>query len=108
LASLTLPRRGAVVCVGFMGAGKSTAARAAAAELGLEAVDVDHVIEARLGKPIERVFTEDGEAAFRAAEVTITRELLASSSESVLALGGGALGDAGVGAVHRHRASAGP
>jgi shikimate kinase/3-dehydroquinate synthase len=96
LASLTLPRRGAVVCVGFMGAGKSTAARAAAAELGLEAVDVDHVIEARLGKPIERVFTEDGEAAFRAAEVTITRELLASSSESVLALGGGALGDAGV------------
>ena len=41
-----------VVLVGFMGAGKSTAARAAADTLGLEAVDLDAVIETRLGKSI--------------------------------------------------------
>ena len=39
---LTLPSSGAaIVCVGFMGAGKSTAARSAAQALGIEAVDVD-------------------------------------------------------------------
>ena len=37
---LTLPSSGAaIVCVGFMGAGKSTAARSAAQALGIEAVD---------------------------------------------------------------------
>jgi len=32
--------------------------------VGAIAVDVDHVVEERLGKPIDRVFAEDGEAAF--------------------------------------------
>ena len=68
--------RRAIVCIGFMGAGKSTAAGSAAAVLGTEAVDVDRVIERRLGKPIARVFAEDGEGAFRAAEERITLELL--------------------------------
>jgi shikimate kinase/3-dehydroquinate synthase len=84
----------AVVCIGFMGAGKSTAARGVAQTLGTTAIDVDHVIEQRLGKPIERVFSEDGEAAFRAAEERVTLELLDSSQTGVLSLGGGAIGSA--------------
>jgi len=90
------PGRGALVCIGFMGAGKSTAARSAAAALGIEAIDVDSVIEQRLGKPIHEVFAQDGEAAFRAAEERITLELLADPSTGVLALGGGAVGHASV------------
>jgi shikimate kinase / 3-dehydroquinate synthase len=82
----------AVACIGFMGAGKSTAARSVARALGAEAVDVDRVVEQRLGKPIERVFAEDGESAFRAAEEKMTLELLADRSMRVLALGGGAVG----------------
>jgi shikimate kinase/3-dehydroquinate synthase len=84
--------RRTIVCIGFMGAGKTTAARSAAESLGGEAIDVDRVIEARLGKPIERVFAEDGELAFRAAEERITLELLESGATTVLALGGGAVG----------------
>jgi shikimate kinase / 3-dehydroquinate synthase len=80
------------VCVGFMGAGKSTAAASAAHALGTEALDVDRVIEERLGKPIARVFEEDGEAAFREAEERVTLELLARERDRVLALGGGAVG----------------
>jgi shikimate kinase / 3-dehydroquinate synthase len=84
-----------VAMIGFMGAGKSTAAHAAAHALGSLAVDVDHVIEERLGKPIARVFAEDGEAAFRAAEERLTVELLeagwAGAGPRVLALGGGAI-----------------
>ena len=81
-----------VVCIGFMGAGKSTAAQSAARALGTAHVDVDSVIEERLGKPIDRVFSEDGEARFRAVEEEVTIELLASPRAQVLALGGGAIG----------------
>ncbi len=88
--------RRAVVLIGFMGAGKSTAARNAATVLGCRALDVDEVIEERLGKPIQRVFAEDGEGPFRAAEERITLELLEATDTHVLALGGGAIGSAAV------------
>jgi shikimate kinase/3-dehydroquinate synthase len=80
-----------VVCIGFMGAGKSTAARSLAQALGTRAIDVDSVVEERLGKPIERVFAEDGEGAFREAEERVTLELLNKPEPGVLALGGGAI-----------------
>ncbi|HEY5187992.1 MAG TPA: bifunctional shikimate kinase/3-dehydroquinate synthase [Solirubrobacteraceae bacterium] len=84
-----------VVMIGFMGAGKSTAARGAAEALGSVVIDVDHVIEERLGKPIADIFAQDGEPAFRAAEEQITLELLTSgrprAAARVLALGGGAV-----------------
>jgi shikimate kinase / 3-dehydroquinate synthase len=84
--------RRSVACIGFMGAGKSTAAGSVAAALKTAAIDVDGVIEDRLGKPIERIFAEEGEGAFRAAEEEITLELLAAPGRHVLALGGGAIG----------------
>jgi shikimate kinase/3-dehydroquinate synthase len=75
--------------IGFMGSGKTTAARSAAAALGCEPVDVDAELEAAFGKPIERVFDEEGEAAFRAQEEELTLELLGRSQ--VVSLGGGAI-----------------
>ncbi len=80
-----------IVCIGFMGAGKSSAARNLAAALGVEELDADRVIEERLGKPIPRVFAEDGEGAFRAAEEQVTLELLGAPGRPVLSLGGGAV-----------------
>jgi shikimate kinase/3-dehydroquinate synthase len=74
-----------------MAAGKSTAARSAAEALSTDAVDVDQLIERRLGKPIDRVFAEDGEEAFRAAEEQVTLELLDGAGTPVVALGGGAI-----------------
>jgi shikimate kinase/3-dehydroquinate synthase len=85
-------RRRVLAVIGFMGAGKSTAAAAAAQAMGTRALDVDTVIETRLGKPIGRIFAEDGEGAFRSAEEAITLELLAAPGTRVVALGGGAVG----------------
>ena len=78
--------------IGFMGAGKTTAAHA----LGDRAVDVDEVIERRLNRNIQDVFAQDGEAAFREIEEKTTLELLADPSVDVVALGGGAIGSAPV------------
>ena len=82
----------ALVFVGFMGAGKSTAARIAAADLGVEALDSDRELERSLGEPIESFFDREGEAAFRAREEEMVLELLARPGARVVALGGGALG----------------
>ncbi len=87
---------GTIAFIGFMGAGKSTAARSAATALGITAVDSDPVIEQRVGKPIEQIFAEDGEAAFRATEERVILELLDTREPRVVALGGGALASAAV------------
>ncbi len=64
-----------VAIVGFMGSGKSRAARA------LGGVDTDYLIQSRAGKRIPEIFREDGEAVFRALE----------EETIVAALGGGAV-----------------
>jgi shikimate kinase len=80
---------GALVLIGFMGAGKTTVGRLLAAKLGLPFTDSDQVIEARAGKPIRQVFSSDGEAAFRQLEHDVIAGLLAGP-DGVLAVGGGA------------------
>ena len=82
---------GAIVLVGFMGAGKSTGARSLAAELGGQALDSDRELEARLGETIEAYFDRHGEDAFREQEESVVCELLARGDAPVIALGGGAV-----------------
>ena len=82
---------GAIVLVGFMGAGKSTGARSLAAELGGQAVDSDRELEQRIGEPIESFFDREGEAAFRLREEEVVCELLGRDDAPVIALGGGAV-----------------
>jgi shikimate kinase/3-dehydroquinate synthase len=82
---------GALVLVGFMGAGKTSSARALAAQLDCQPLDADHELERRLGEPIESFFDREGEAAFRAREEEVVLELLARDDARVVALGGGAL-----------------
>jgi shikimate kinase/3-dehydroquinate synthase len=81
----------ALVFIGFMGAGKSRAAREAAAALGVPADDADALLEAKLGEPIEPYFDREGEAAFRAAEEELCGRLLETADGGAIALGGGAL-----------------
>ena len=85
---------GSVVVVGFMGAGKTTAAQALAAARQTTAIDVDEEIERRAGRSIGEIFASEGEGAFRALEQRVTLELLSAGEPPVLSLGGGALGSA--------------
>lgn len=80
----------AIVFIGFMGAGKSTAL-AAAREAGLETVEVDDLMEAALGRPIRQAFEEDGEEAFRAVEAEVVGSLLENADGGAIALGGGSV-----------------
>ena len=84
----------AIAFVGFMGAGKSEAARAAARGLGTAARDADELIERELGESIGSFFAREGEAAFRDLEERICLELLAGGG--VVSIGGGAVTSARV------------
>ena len=88
------------VFVGFMGAGKSTAARAVAGAEGVEAIDADRVFEERFG-PIEAFFASHGEAAFREREEALVLELL--DRGGILSLGGGAVESPRIRAALRDR-----
>src|SRR5688500_11318946 len=78
-----------IAFVGFMGAGKTRAAKGAAAVLGEHAVDVDREVERGLGAPPGEVFARHGEARFREVEERLALEALAAGG--LVALGGGAV-----------------
>jgi shikimate kinase len=75
---------------GMMAAGKSTVARVLGARLGRQVVSTDAMLEGRFGKPVPRIFAEQGEPAFRAAERAIIERL---DGGLVVDLGGGAFCD---------------
>ncbi len=82
--------RPALVFIGFMGAGKSTAL-AAARDAGLETTEIDDLMEASFGKPIQAAFEEDGEEAFRAREAEVVGSLLEEADGGAIGLGGGSV-----------------
>ena len=73
----------AKVLLGFMGSGKTTIAR----KLDPDFVDMDALLEDRLGMPIARFFEEKGEAAFRQVESKVLADLL--KTDQVISTGGG-------------------
>ena len=84
--------RRALVFVGFMGAGKTSAARTAAGALGCEPLDSDRELERELGESLEAFFDRVGEREFRAREEEAVLRLLARPDARAVALGGGSLG----------------
>jgi shikimate kinase / 3-dehydroquinate synthase len=80
----------ALVFIGFMGAGKSTAL-AAARDSGLRTTEIDDLMAKAFGKSIRRAFEEDGEDAFRAREAELVGELLEQADGGAIALGGGSV-----------------
>ena len=82
--------RPAIVFIGFMGAGKSTAL-AAARDAGLETTEIDTLMEAELGMPIGEAFEREGEEAFRAREAQVVGALLENADGGAIALGGGSV-----------------
>jgi shikimate kinase len=83
-----------VVLVGPMGVGKSTVGTLLAARLGAAYRDTDEDIVAAQGRAIADIFVDEGEEHFRALEKAAVAAAL-DGHEGVLALGGGAVLDAG-------------
>lgn len=80
-----------VFLIGYMCSGKTTLGRALASRLGVDFVDLDEEVESRAGRSITRIFTEDGEVAFRRLEAETLDDIIAryGATSAVVAVGGG-------------------
>jgi shikimate kinase len=78
--------------VGFMGAGKTTVARALGRRIGWRAEDIDERIEARERASVAALFSSRGEPYFRQTERNVLHELLPERNV-IVATGGGTFVD---------------
>ena len=77
-----------IVLVGMPGCGKTTVATLLSQRLGRELIDTDELIIKYDGRPIPRIFAEDGEEHFRAIEHRAAKDAGKLSSR-IIATGGG-------------------
>jgi shikimate kinase len=78
--------------VGFMGAGKTSVARALGRRMGWRFEDIDHQIEAREHQRVADIFARQGESYFRSVERAVLQDLL-PQRHAVIATGGGTFVD---------------
>ena len=79
-----------IVLIGLMGSGKTTLGKCIAEKSGMEFVDTDELIIQKAGKPISKIFEDEGELIFRDLESEAVKE--ASEKEgAVISTGGGAV-----------------
>ena len=103
-ARLELPGgRTQVHLTGFMGSGKSTVGRLLARRLTWNFLDLDGVVERHEGRRVADIFAGGGEAAFRAAERQVLRQVVGKKA-TIVALGGGTLIDLANRELSRHHA----
>lgn len=90
------PRLRRLVCLtGFMGSGKSTAARQLSSQLGWINVDLDKRITDTAGQSIPEIFAKKGEPEFRRLEheqlARLIAEAIVDQKPRIVSLGGGTI-----------------
>ena len=81
---------GNIILVGMPGSGKSTVGKALAKVLNRPFVDTDALIVEAAGRPIPKIFANEGEEYFRALETEAVKKA-GMMSGAVIATGGGAV-----------------
>ncbi len=77
-----------LILIGFMGTGKTSVGQRVARSLGFRFVDTDKLIVKQAGKPIPKIFEDEGEDAFRRLETEVLRSC-ADGEGQVISTGGG-------------------
>ena len=81
-----------IVLIGFMGTGKTVVSKILAPRLKRQRLCIDDMIEWKVGKPIPRIFAEDGEPYFRKIESEMVA-VVSKDRNVVIDAGGGVVMD---------------
>jgi shikimate dehydrogenase len=77
-----------IILIGMPGCGKTSVGTALAKKMEREFIDTDELITQAAGKPIPKIFAEDGEEKFRTLETGVLQTVCKQSGK-VIATGGG-------------------
>jgi len=77
-----------IYLIGFMGSGKSAVAKYLKKYFRAKIMEMDEMLEKNAGKPVSRIFAEDGEKVFREMETDLLRRI-GSMGPVVVSCGGG-------------------
>jgi shikimate kinase len=83
-----------VFFIGYRGSGKTTVGQHVARKLGWEFADSDSIVTGAVDMTIREIFEQHGEAYFRMLETAAVKDLC-KWDDAVIALGGGAIMQAG-------------
>ncbi|MAU63892.1 MAG: shikimate kinase [Flavobacteriaceae bacterium] len=78
-----------IIIIGYMGSGKSLVSKSLANILNVKYLDLDEIIENREKMKISEIFEQKGELQFRRIEKEVLLDVLESSKNNVISLGGG-------------------
>ncbi len=78
-----------IILTGFMGCGKSSIGIRLSYRLKRTLVDTDKWIERKQGLSISEIFEKSGEEAFRCMETQCLKDLLDSTDNQIISVGGG-------------------
>lgn len=78
-----------IILVGYMGSGKTEIGKLLSKMTKIPFFDLDELIENRLSKSINQIFSNEGEVFFRKKEHEVFVEKMNSEESFVLSLGGG-------------------
>lgn len=80
---------GNVILIGFMGCGKTTVGLKLSYRLRRTVIDTDKEIEKEEQRTISDIFAADGEAYFRDRETACLKNLIESTNNQIISVGGG-------------------
>jgi shikimate kinase len=78
-----------IILSGYMGSGKTAVGNELSQLTGLRFIDLDQEISRREGRSIPEIFKTSGEIYFRKKESDVLLDLINSSEDFILSLGGG-------------------
>lgn len=78
-----------IILVGYMAVGKTTIASLLAEKVKIRAVDLDEIIENKIGLRISEIFKQKGEIYFRKIEHELFKEIVESDENLIISTGGG-------------------
>ncbi len=78
-----------VFLIGMPACGKTSIGRRLAQKLQINFIDLDKHLSAKENKSVSKIFSEEGESAFRELETKYLKEISSTSLNTVIAVGGG-------------------